>query len=206
MLYDISRALTPKTAVFPGDTQVTITSVMRIADGASCNVTALAMSAHAGTHIDAPLHYADTGAPIDAVSLETLIGRCRVITHTGSGMITDADLQAIDLHGVTRLLFHTRASAVPDDLWEPDFAAFTPEAAERIGSNGIRFIGTDAPSVDPASSKTLPAHMTFLRHNVIICENLCLTGVPDGDYELIALPLRIAGNDAAQARVILRTI
>jgi arylformamidase len=207
MLYDITRALTPRTAVFPGDTPVAITPVMQMKAGDSCNVTSITMSAHAGTHVDAPLHYGEGEAGIDAVGLNVLIGPARVITLNVIDAITMDDLQAVLGDApFTRLLIHTRASDVPNDVWQPEFVYFEPAAAEWLGERGCRLIGTDAPSVDPATSRELPAHKAFLRGNVIIMENLCLTSVPDGAYELIALPLRIAGNDAAPARVVLRDL
>jgi arylformamidase len=208
-LYDITRTLTPRTAVFPGDTPVAITPTMQMRNGDSANVTSLAMSAHAGTHVDAPRHYADDGEGIDGVSLDILIGPARVVTLDVREVITVHDLETIrqptpDSLPPIRLLIHTRASDAPDDVWSADFVYFTSEAAEWLGANGVQLIGTDAPSVDPATSKDLPAHRAFLKHDVIILENLCLRGVPDGDYELIALPLKIKDNDAAPARVILR--
>jgi arylformamidase len=207
MLYDITRALTPRTAVFPGDTPVAITPVMQMKAGDSCNVTSIRMSAHAGTHVDAPLHYGDDQPGIDAVSLDVLIGPARVVTLNVIEAITIDDLQnALGDAPFTRLLIHTRASDVPSEVWQPDFVCFEPEAAEWLGERGCRLIGTDTPSVDPATSRDLPAHKAFLRSNVIIMENLSLASVPDGAYELIALPLRIAGNDAAPARVVLRDL
>jgi arylformamidase len=214
MLYDITRTLTPRTAVFPGDTPVSLTPVMQLKHGDSCNVTSIKMSAHAGTHVDAPRHYSDDGEGIDAVPLDVLIGPARVVTLLHA-VITVQDLESVSriTYSVsntgyvirhTRLLVHTPASEAPDDVWNPDFAHFTPETAEWLGLNGVRLIGVDTPSVDPASSKDLPAHKAFLKHGVIILENLCLRNVPDGEYELLALPLRIAGNDAAPARAVLR--
>ena len=209
MLYDITRTLTQRTAVFPGDTPVSITPVMQMKNGDSCNVTSITMSAHAGTHVDAPRHYSDDGEGIDAVPLDILIGPARVVTLDASP-ITVAALERAqitsDQSRVTRLLVHTPASDTPDDVWDPNFTYFAPEAAEWLGVNGIRLIGVDTPSVDLATSKDLPAHKAFLRHGVIIMENLCLKGVPDGEYELLALPLRIGGNDAAPARAVLRRV
>lgn len=159
MRYDITRLLTPRTAVFPGDTAVAITPVLQMKAGDSCNVTAITMSAHAGTHIDAPLHYADDQAGIDAVSLDVLIGPARVITLTVPEAITPDDLQAaLGDMPFTRLLIHTRASDTPNDVWQPDFVCFEPAAATWLGERGCRLIGTDAPSVDPAASRDLPAH------------------------------------------------
>jgi arylformamidase len=216
MLYDITRTLTPRTAVFPGDTPVSLAPVMQMRNGDSCNVTSITMSAHAGTHVDAPRHYSDDGAGIDAVLLDVLIGPARVVTIDANPItveilqdvlrsayrVSDTEYAIRD----TRLLIHTPASNTPDDVWNPDFTHVTPEAAAWLGENGVRLIGVDTPSVDPATSKALSAHKAFLKHGVIIMENLCLRGVPDGEYELIALPLKIQGNDAASARAVLRPL
>ena len=203
MYYDITRPLTPRTAVFPGDTPVSINPVAQISAGASCNVSALTLSSHAATHIDAPRHYSDDAAGIQAIPPEIFLGPARVITIM-SPYIQRSDLEQHNLHGVHRLIIHTRASAVPNDVWEANFAYFDPAAANYLGELGVRLIGTDAPSVDPATSKLLPAHKTFLRHNITIMENLNLTDVPNGDYELIALPLSIVDCDAAPARAFLK--
>lgn len=210
MLYDVTRILTPHTAVFPGDTPVSIAPTLQMRAGDSCNVTAITMSAHAGTHVDAPRHYSDDGVGIDDVPLDVLIGPARVVTLDVAGAITTADLQNAfrdlphAIRAAPRLLIRTRASDTPDDVWDDSFAYFDPQAAEWLGANGLRLIGTDAPSVDPATSRALPAHRAFLRHDVVIVENLRLQGVPDGEYELLALPLKIAGGDAGPARVVLR--
>lgn len=203
MYYDITRPLTPRTAIFPGDTPVSINPVAQMSAGASCNVSALTLSSHAATHIDAPRHYSDDAVGIQAISPEIFLGPARVVTIM-SPYIQRTDLEQHNLAGVHRLIIHTRASTIPNDVWEADFAYFDPAAANYLGELGVRLIGTDAPSVDPATSKSLPAHKTFLHHNIIIMENLNLTGVLDGDYELIALPLSIVDCDAAPARAILR--
>jgi arylformamidase len=203
MLFDISRTLTIRTAVFPGDTPVSIAEVMKMRAGDYCNVSSITLSVHAGTHIDAPRHYADGAPGVDELELDALIGPARVVTLDVDVISLDA-LRGASLSGVQRLLVHTRASDVPDDVWDANFAPFTPEAADWLGAQGLRLVGTDAPSVDEAISQELPAHKQFLRHGVTIVENLCLRGVPDGDYELLALPMKIAGGDAAPARVILR--
>lgn len=205
MLYDITRTLNASTAVFPGDTPVSITQVARMSAGASCNVSAITLSAHAGTHIDAPKHYSDAGIGIDQVAPDVFLGPARVLSLDVARTITQADLQKHDLAHVQRLLLHTRGSATPNNIFDTSFVHFDEAAANYLGSLGLKLIGVDNPSVDEATSKTLPAHMAFLRHNVIILENLCLTGVPDGNYELIALPIKIENCDAAPARVFLRS-
>lgn len=145
-VYDVTRTLTPRTAVFPGDTPVTLTPTMQIAAGDACNVTAIAMSAHAGTHVDAPRHYGMTGAGVEAVPLDILIGPARLVTLVVHEIIT----------------------------------------------------------VDDIRSALRVAHDALIAPSVVIVENLSLRDVPDGECELIALPLKIQDNDAALARVVLR--
>ena len=206
MFYDLSRALTPHIAVFPGDTPVSITQNLLLQQGDACNLSSITMSVHAGTHVDAPRHNSDAGLGIDRVPLDVLIGPARVVTLTVKEAITLADVASLDLTGVTRLIVHTRDSDVPNDVFDGDLVYFTPDAAAWLGRQGMRLIGTDAPSVDPVSSADLTAHLAFLRHDVVIVENLCLRHVPDGDYEVMALPLCIAESDGAPARVVLRTL
>jgi len=206
MIYDISRPLSPAAAVYPGDTPVSLTETMAMRRGDACNVTAFTMSAHAGTHIDAPRHCADGAPGIDAAPLDALVGPARVVSLAATGAITLDAVERWPLEGVRRLLLHTPASETPYDEFDPGFACFTPDAAEWLARSGVRLIGTDAPSVDEASSHELPVHHVFLSRGIAIVENLCLRGVPDGDYELIALPLKLVGGDAAPARVILRTL
>ena len=203
MIYDISRPLSSGTAVFPGDAPVSLAETLSMAHGDSCNVSAIHMSVHAGTHVDAPRHYA-MGAPgIDAVRLDVLVGPARVVSVPVTGAIPLAVAEGWPLTGVSRLLIHTPASDTPHDVFDANFAWFTRDLADWLGQRGARLLGTDAPSVDEATSVDLPAHKMFLRHNITLVENLCLRGVPDGDYQLAALPLRIVGGDAAPARVIL---
>ncbi len=203
MIYDITRPLFGGTAVFPGDTPVSLVETLSLTRGDSCTVSALTMSLHAGTHIDAPRHYA-IGAPgIDAMRLDVLIGPARVVVVPTTGPIPLAVAQTWPLDGVTRLLVRTPASDTPSEVFDPDFAWFMPDVADYLGRRGVRLLGTDAPSVDEATSADLPAHKMFLRHTIALIENLCLRNVPAGDYHLIALPLKIIDGDAGPARVVL---
>ena len=203
MIYDITRPLTPATAVWPGDTPVSHQWVQRIAAGDAVNVSAITLSTHAGTHADAPYHYADSGARLADVPLDVHIGQATLIDVDTDGEILPSHLADVDLAQVERLLVRTRASARPDNLWHDDFAYLSVAAAELLGACGVRLFGTDAPSVDPMQSKTMDAHRTLLRGGVYILESLQLRDVPPGEYELIALPLKIA-LDASPVRAILR--
>lgn len=206
MLYDITRPLSPRTAVYPGDTPVTIAPTSQMRAGALCNVSSITMSVHAGTHIDAPRHYADGAPGVDALALEVLTGTARVVSLDVAAAIDVADLAGSGAVGAPALLAHTRGSDTPSDVFDPHFVSFTPAAAVWLGEHGIRLVGIDTPSVDPADSTDLPVHRIFLRYGIIIIENLDLRGVPDGDYQLMALPLRIADCDAAPARVLLEML
>ncbi len=203
MLYDITRPLSPRTAVFPGDTPVSITPVMSTRNGDCCNVSAITMSAHAGTHIDAPRHYADDAPGVDALDLGVLTGPARVVTIHASERIAVEDVAGLDdLSGVA-LLVHTRGSDTPHDAFDPQLVHFAADAAAWLGEQGVRLVGIDTPSVDAAESSDLPAHRAFQKHGVVIVENLWLRDAPDGLYRLFALPLKIVDGDAAPARCIL---
>jgi arylformamidase len=207
MIYDITRTLSAQTPVYPGDPPVVIQPVAQIARGDACNVSSISMSVHAGTHIDAPRHYADGATGIDALDLHALIGPARVVSLYAQSEITPEALCSAlpgTLCGLA-VLIHTHASEAQGTQFDPSYAPLTPQAAEWLGRAGARLIGTDAPSVDAADSSDLPTHKTCQRAGILIIENLLLRGVPDGDYELIALPLKIAGADGAPARVVLTT-
>lgn len=206
MIYDITRALSAKTPVYPGDPPVVISPVAQIATGDPCNVSSISMSVHAGTHIDAPRHYADGAPGVDALDLHTLIGPARVVSLRVQNEITSEALRLAlpgPLDGLA-VLVHTPASdANESDEFNPSFAHFAPQAAKWLGAAGVRLIGTDAPSVDSAASTELATHKAFHRAGITIIENLLLRAVPDGAYQLIALPLKIASADGAPARVVL---
>jgi arylformamidase len=205
MIYDITRPLSPRTAVYPGDTPVSVTATSLLRNGDMCNVSSIEMSVHAGTHIDAPRHYADDAPGVDALDLAVLTGPARVVTLEASPAIDAPDLAGISGLAGKGLLVHSRGSDTPHDVFDPGYVYFTPAAAEWLGTHGVRLVGIDTPSVDPADSTALPAHLSFLRYGIIIVENLWLRGVPDGDYRLMALPLRIVDCDAAPARVLLKS-
>ncbi|HET6470019.1 MAG TPA: cyclase family protein, partial [Geminicoccaceae bacterium] len=158
-----------------------------------------------GTHVDAPLHYDPAGAPAGEIPLDVLLGPCRVLDVTrADGLVAVSDL-AGRIDGVVRLLLRTKPATDPG-RWDPDFTAVAPDAMRHLGDGGVRLIGTDAPSVDPEQSKTLDAHMVARAEGMTILEGLVLDGVPPGDYELIALPLRFARLDASPVRAVLREL
>ncbi|MBL8726564.1 MAG: arylformamidase [Planctomycetes bacterium] len=207
-IWDISEPIEPATAPFPGDTPFAQEWVLRQERGGSCNVSTIRMSVHVGTHTDAPLHFDLAGPDIAAVDLRRYLGRCRVLEVRGEGtppQIPAAALRPELLAGAERILFRTREHH-DHRIWRDDFTALGPEAAAVLAQAGIVLVGIDTPSMDHAASKALDGHHTLFHGGVAILENLDLTGVPTGDYELIALPLRIVGGDSSPVRAILREL
>lgn len=201
-IIDISQTLKPGIATWPGDTPYENFWVLRMDRGDSCNVGSVTMSLHTGTHADAPLHFIPEGAaPVDA-SLEPYIGPAIVVDARGAKSIGPEHILPVN-STIRRILFHT-GTASPD-RWNVDFAYFTIEAARLLVERHVLLVGIDTPSVDKSDSKTLDAHKIFASANVALLENLMLEGVGPGKYELIALPLKLAGMDASPIRAILRT-
>ena len=206
MIYDISRPITPDLAVWPGDTPFDKQSVMSIVDGDSVNLTTLTMSSHLGTHVDASYHFAADGSPLEQVALEPFIGPATVVTITKeAGELTPADFPGLDWSHVERLLIHSSASAKPLDKFTTEFVYPSPQLADWLAAHDVLLFGTDAPSVDHMNSQEMPGHHALHRNGINIMEGLLLNGVPDGTYELIALPLKIVGGDGSPVRAILRT-
>jgi len=217
--WDVSPPLTPDIAVFPGDTPLRRTVLMRREDDEPITLSTLRATVHLGAHVDAPLHYGTGAASIDAVPLDRLIGPCRVVrpdpelAHAGrvtATGLTEA-LARVDAGPGTRPGLPPRVlvatGSYPDPAqWTDDFLALEPAAVRHLAAEGVTTVGIDTPSVDPAASKDLPAHAAFLRHDVTILEGLVLEGVPEGDYELVALPLKLVGFDASPVRAILREL
>jgi arylformamidase len=209
LIYDISRPLTPATAVWPGDQEVVLTRNAQLGDEDSVvNLHALTQSLHAGTHADAPYHYLPDGPTIDEMPLEHFVGRCQVV-HTPDDLVSvTADLvdEVLAAHPeLHRVLFRTRHSDLPATAWDSDYVYFEPEAIELLGRRGVVLVGTDAPSMDPFTSKGLSAHKALGAHGMSNLENLMLREVPAGLYHLVAAPLKVVGVDGAPVRALLLT-
>ena len=203
-LIDISPALRVGMGVFPGDAPFTVSQTFAIGPDCPVNVASFAMSTHCGAHVDAPLHYDPKGASIDVLDLSDFIGPARVIDARGTGPLCGYEQIAAALDGAPpRLLFKLMDRGDPL-AWPAGFRAMAPETVERLALRGTRLIGVVVPSVDPETSKDLPSHKVCKRHDIRIIENLLLTDVAPGDYELIALPLKLWGLDAAPVRAVLR--
>ena len=205
-LWDISPPVHAGAPVFPGDTPYSSAWVARIAPGCPVNVSTLTLSPHTGAHADAPLHYDDAGAAIGALDLAPYLGPCRVIHAIDAGpLVTWAHL-AHALNALPpRVLVRTYAQA-PVSSWDPDLPAFAPDTIERLADLGVLLVGIDSASIDPAHSKALPSHQVIRRRGLRVLENLWLDEVPEGDYELIALPLKLSTADASPVRAVLREL
>jgi arylformamidase len=203
-LWDISPPVDARAPVFPGDTPYRQQWAAQIAPGCPVNVSSITMSPHVGAHADAPLHYDPEGAAIGAMDLDPYLGPCRVIHAIGKRpLIESRDLvHALD-NLPPRVLVRTYQRA-PLDRFDNDLAAFAPEAIERLADAGVRLVGIDTASIDPADSKQLASHQVIRRRGLRVLENLVLDDVPEGDYELIALPLKLMTADASPVRAVLR--
>ena len=209
-LLDISRPLGAALAPWPGDTPFAHRLTWRIADGAACNVGAVTMGTHNGTHADAPFHYLADGAAIDALDPALFVGPAVVADVAAAGWIITraalADAAALLADGgVPRLLLKT--GAWPDSARFPErLPLLAPDVPAWLGERGVRLLGLDVPSVDAIDSKDLPIHHALARVGILILESLDLSGVVPGRYELIALPLRIVQGDASPVRAVLRSV
>jgi arylformamidase len=204
-LWDISPAVSAASPVFPGDTPYAQAWAARIGPGCPVNVSTLTLSPHTGAHADAPLHYDAEGAPIGAVELAPYLGRCRVIHAIDCGPLVDwTHLQHAVANLPPRVLVRTYARQPTG--WDPRLAAFAAQSVERLADLGVVLIGIDTASIDPADSKTLPSHQVIRRRGLRVLENLWLDKVPEGDYELIALPLKLMTADASPVRAVLRAL
>ena len=204
-LWDISPPVSSGTPAFPGDTTYSQRWNAQIGPGCPVNVSAITLSPHLGAHADAPLHYARDAAAIGQVDLDPFLGRCRVIHAIGKGpLITREHLAHAARDLPPRVLVRTCAKA--PTAWSPDFAAFAPGTIAWLAGAGVRLVGIDSQSVDPAESKTLESHQQLLAHDMRVLENLVLDDVPAGDYELIALPLKLTQACASPVRAVLRSL
>lgn len=206
-LYDISRTIAPTTAVWPGDEPFSFSMVMELAQGHSVNLTRLSLSPHTGTHADAGWHTSAQGLHPDQLPLEKYIGRAQVATISRRhGGIVPSDVAHLVKTPIERLLIHTRISDDPDQVFDETFPYPTVELIDWLADQGAVLLGLDSPSVDAFDSKDLPGHRRLRERGMVHLETLQLSGVPDGEYELIALPLKIAGVCGSPVRAILRTL
>ena len=204
-LIDVTVPLKSGMPAFPGNPEFELHAVKRIAEGASSTVSRLVLGTHTGTHVDAPRHFFDNGITVDALALDLLIGRTRVIEIPRRGGITRDDLAAAGLREDLRVLLKTPNSA----LWngEPfrqDFTYLDESAACYLVDQGVKVVGIDYLSVEQFKKPGAPAHRALLSKNAVIIEGLNLSDAAPGMYEMYCLPLPVTGGDGAPARVVLK--
>jgi arylformamidase len=206
-LWDISPPLDEASPVFPGDARYAQRWAATLGPGCPVNVSTLTLSPHTGAHADAPLHYDAQGAAVGALDLAPFLGPCRVIHAIGvQPLVQWQHLEhAIDAHLPPRVLVRTYAR-MPIDRFDEALPAYAPDTIERLADRGVVLVGIDSASIDPASSKTLDSHQVIRRRGLRVLENLVLDDVPEGDYELIALPLKLTSADASPVRAVLRAL
>jgi len=202
-IYDITPTVDPELAVWPGDTPPRREVLLDMRRGDHLTLSTLHATVHLGAHADAPSHYGAEAPSIDARPLDPYLGPCRVVRPRcarAARLGVEALPSELD---APRVLFAT--GTFPDPRrFDPGFAALSPELIDALHASGVVLVGVDTPSVDLFDSKDLPAHQACLRHDVAILEGLVLDDVPEGIYELIALPLKLGGFDASPVRAVLR--
>jgi len=204
-LWDISPPVAPGSPVFPGDTPYAQAWAAQIGPGCPVNVSSLTLSPHVGAHADAPLHYDPQGVPVGALDLEPYLGPCRVIHAIGCRPLVRWEHLAHAGRDLPPRVLVRTYQRMPVDRWDPQLAAFAADTVERLADAGVRLVGIDTASIDPAESKDLPSHQVIRRRGLRVLENLVLDEVPEGDYELIALPLKLMTADASPVRAVLRS-
>jgi arylformamidase len=206
-ILDISRVLEPDMTVWPGDTAYQIERVLNLDQGEAVNLTTLTMSAHTGTHVDAPLHFTEGGHSIEELDLEPYWGAAQVVTSAKrAGPLEPKDLEGYDLSRARRLLVRSLSRDYLPDQFPESYVYPSPTLAEYLGSLSICLYGSDGPSMDDVNSRSLEGHHALRRQNIAILEWLDFRKVPDGIYELVAMPLKIAGGDGSPVRAVLRTM
>lgn len=204
-LIDISQTVQEDTVVWPGDNPFSREWVMKMSEGFSCNVSTIRMSVHCGTHADAPYHFREDGARSSEVGLEAYIGPCLVIESKHDEAVRADDLEGVAVDEATRILFKTKRPNTAT-TWRDDFSYMGVDAAERLVELGARLVGLDSPSMDSKESQTMDAHKVLNGGGIALLENLDLSQVAPGRYELIAPPLKLGGSDSAPVRALLRTL
>jgi len=204
-LLDVTVPLAAGVAAYPGNPEFELQPIKRIADGGSSNVSRLVLGTHTGTHVDAPKHFFDDGAGVDALPLDLLIGRARVVEIGRRGGIGEEDLAAAGLREDLRVLLKTPNSALWNgEGFHQDYTYVTEGGARYLVDQGVKVVGIDYLSIEQFKKAGAPAHRALLSQGIVIIEALNLSEVEPGMYEMYCLPLRVVGGDGAPARVILK--
>ena len=204
-IYDVSVPIKTGGLVYPGNPEISVELQQAVAKGASANVSLIRFGSHTGTHADASRHFFDDGQPVDQIPLERLIGPATLISFPDDvRSVTAEHLKSKKLTGKKRVLIRTRNSTLLSQKdFVPDYTFIAPDAAEYLVEIGVELVGVDYLSIEQFHSGHHRTHKTLLARSVVIVEGLNLSGVPDGEYQFICLPLRLVGCDGAPARAVL---
>lgn len=211
-IYDVSVPLSAATPTYPGDPGIEIKKWLTLANGDAANVSLINFGLHSGTHVDAPAHFIAGGATVESLPFASLLGEAEVVEVPHDIRVIDESFVAANCQrAVPRILFKTRNSAFwnnPAAGFREDYTYIDATAARRLVELGIKLVGIDYLSVEQFKSENFETHRILLSQGIVILEGLDLREIPAGVYELICLPLKIAGGsgDGAPARVILRTL
>ena len=202
IVFDISPTISPRPAVFPGDTPFSQDFLLKTANGANLDLSTIKTTVHIGAHTDAPSHYHTDGVTMEKCSLKPYLGRAQVIEASSGadGRIRPSDIKS-DITA-PRVLIKTLSFPNPEK-WNDDFAALSSELIDWLAAKKVKLVGIDTPSVDPANDRELESHKAIFKHNMAILEGRVLNDVPAGEYDLICLPLKIEGSDASPVRAVL---
>ena len=209
-IYDITVPISNELPTWPDDPAVDLTVWRSLSSGDSANVSMLSLGAHTGTHVDAPAHFIEGAAKVEALPLDVLIGEAQVVEVPNDMHLIDEEfVMAHCAPDTTRIIFKTRNSAFWNERnpeFRTDFTYLDLKAAERLVQCGIKLAGIDYLSIEKYDSPKHETHLALLSHGVVILEGLNLIDIPAGKYELICLPLRLRSSkgDGAPARVVLR--
>ncbi len=201
-MIDISRPLSATTAAWPGDAALEVDWTLRLSNGDNVSLTRITLSPHTGTHADAPAHYDADGALTGAFELARFLGPARVIDARGHDALTVELFESRGALGAQRVLVRSLETVRPEEFVR-EFPPLAPEAAIALAEAGLRLFGTDAPSVDPVDSAAMAAHRALGASRIPILENLDLSAAEPGEYDLVALPIRLMETEAAPARAVL---
>ncbi|WP_431802891.1 arylformamidase [Halobacillus andaensis] len=202
-LIDISMSLNARTPAWPGDQAFHYKLTWEMEDTGSVNVGQFQSSNHTGTHVDAPFHYDNDGETIGELPIERFIGDALVVNMEGKSKIEASDLEPFQFEAVNKVLFRS-LSWEDRSSFPGEYTVIAEDVAPFLKKNGIDLIGIDTPSVDPETSKDLPAHQSLKKEDILILEGLELSHIAPGIYELMAFPLKMEEADGSPVRAILR--
>ncbi len=203
-LFDISVRLAPGLLVWPGDPPVEMKKIADFRAGDAFEISRMALSTHAGTHVDPPAHFIPGGKTADQIDVKLCLGPVLVAALPGRRAIGPSDLAAYDWSRFHRVLLKTDNSHFGWQApFQEDFVGLTPDAARFLVEQGVILVGIDYLSIEPEGDGRFPVHRILLTHEVLILEGIDLTNVLPGVYELVCLPLNIQNGDGAPARAIL---